>query len=167
MIDNSPNNSITINGYKCVKDKNGEYCIGGDKYYDSLVTISPNQEYEKGNELRSTITMGRFSEMPLGQINVSNLKDRSGVQTIALTSLGKQYAGNTILDNAINFHYNDPQTDKERQLSVQQVLTMLDSLEIELTPTENMEMLKGKKQYLQAELAKVNEQLKQQENQQR
>lgn len=167
MIDNSPNNSITINGYKCVKDKNGEYCIGGDKYYDSSVTISPNRKLGKDNELRRTITMGRFSEMPLGQIDVSTIKDRSRVQTIALTSLNKQYAGNTILENAINFHYNDPQTDKEKQLSVQQVLAMLDSLEIKLTPTENMEMLKGKKQYLQAELAKVNEQLRQQETQQK
>lgn len=170
MIDNSPNNTTTINGYKCKKDKNGEYFIGYNdtRYYNSLVTISPNQENKRNNEVSSKILMGRLSDMMiLGQINVSNIKERNAVETIASNSLSKQYANNTILENAINFHYNDPQTEKRKQVSVQQVLTMLNDLEIELTPTENMEMLKGKKQYLQDELAKVNEQLKQQEAQQK
>lgn len=150
MIDNSPNNTTTINGYKCKKDKNGEYFIGhNDRYFDSLVTISPNQKHRRKDEnhiLTSSISMGRLSEIPLGKIRISNIKEMNEVETIAGGSLSKEYANNTILENAMNFHYNNPQTEKEKQLSIQRVLMMLKDLEIELTPTENMEILKVEKE---------------------
>lgn len=86
------------------------------------------------------------------------------MSTIGFNRVGSKYGKNTIIENAINFQYNDPETDKERELSVQIILVMLKKLGVELTSEENMAMLRGKKQYLEAQLAEVNIELEQRDS---
>ena len=67
----------------------------------------------------------------------------------------------------MNIHYVDPEADKDLRQAIHSVLLMFNDLGVELTPTENMEMLRAKKQLLEEQLAQINKELAQKETQQR
>lgn len=132
-----------------------------------MIEIKPERDIrtDTGTARQKSISYSR--DFPLGDIRVSNDPEFTGFRTIGLNSIGEEYGKNTVLENALNFHYNNSDTDKEKQLKVQQYLIMLKDLGLELTPTENMAMLRGKKQYLEEQLAEVNKELAQKESQQK
>lgn len=165
-INNSPKGIIDINGYSCKKSSRG-YSIGVNEYGIGMIGIRPEREIKTDTGTAKQKSISYSGEFPLGDIRVSDDPEFTGVRTIGLNSLGKDFGNNTILENALNFHYQDSNTDKEREIKVQQYLVMLRDLGVELTPTENMAMLRGKKQYLEAQLAEVNKELAQKESEQK
>lgn len=167
IIDKSGKKETVINGYICRKNEDGDYEIGCKKgKYGGLINLSSLTRKDT-REVQHKIEVVSYSPlMPLGSVQTSNIRENNRMTTIALGDIGIKHGGNTILENAMTFQYNDPQTDKIRQAVLRQVLMMLGDLRVELTPTEKMEMLKGKKQYLENELAKVDEQIRQQDPQQ-
>jgi len=160
-INSSPNGKIEINGYTCKKSSSG-YKIGTDEYGLAMIEIS-----SESNASRKQKFILYLKDIPLGGVRVSTNPGNMEVTTIGFKPLGKEYGKNTVLENALNFHYQNPDIDKERQLAVQQYLVMLEDLGLELTPTENMAMLRGKKQYLEEQLAEVNKELAQKESQEK
>lgn len=165
-INASPDGKIEINGYTCKKSSRG-YSIGTDKYGIGMIEIKPERDIKTDTGITRQKSISYSKDFHLGDISVSNNPDFTQFNTIGLDSIGEKYGKNTILENALNFHYNNPDTDKEKQLKVQQYLIMLKDLGLELTPTENMAMLRGKKQYLEAQLAEVNKELAQKESEQK
>lgn len=165
-INASPDGKIEINGYTCKKNSRG-YSIGTDEYGIGMIEIKPERDIrtDTGTAKQKSILYSR--EFPLGDIRVSDHPEYTGVRTIGLNSLGKNFGNKTILENALGFHYHDADTDKEREIRIQQYLVMLRDLGVELTPEENMAMLRGKKQYLEEQLAEVNKELAQKEAQQK
>lgn len=151
---------IDINGYTCKKSSRG-YSIGTNKYGIGMIEIYIEGEIKKdtGTIKQNAISYSR--EFPLGDIRVYNNPDFNEFNTIGLNSLEKDFGDNTILENALIFHYQNPNTDKEREIKIQQYLVMLRDLGVELTPTENMAMLRGKKQYSEEQLAETNKELAQ------
>ena len=172
QLDSNPNAIISINGHKCKKEKSGTYNIGlnGENEQIAMISISPNMTGKRydGRQYHSR-NMIFFGEnvFPFGNIHVSSIDDDSRVVTAGLNDLDKSCSKNTIIENAMNIHYVDPEADKDLRQAIHSVLLMFNDLGVELTPTENMEMLRAKKQLLEEQLAQINKELAQKETQQR
>ena len=172
QLDNNPNAIININGHKCKKERSGTYNIGlhGEKDQIAMISISPDltgKRYD-GKQYHSK-NMMFFGEniFPFGNISVSSIDDDSRVVTAGLNDLDKSRSKNTIIENAMNIHYVDPEAEKELRQAIHSVLLMFNDLGIELTPAENMEMLRAKKQLLEEQLAQINKELAEKEAQQK
>jgi len=166
-INNSQDNKITLNGYTCLKRKDGTYVLGqgNDEYFlGSMVRIGHQKTSEGTLEKIEYSGTGLVSY--LGRIEMSDKKSRYVSSLKPFDEMGEDYSG-TIIENAMQLNHSNAEVDRDRQESVKQQLYMLSSLGIELNPDEKMHMLKCKKEDLETELAQVNEQLKEQESQQK
>lgn len=166
-INNSQDNKITLNGYTCLKRKDGTYVLGqgNDEYFlGSMVRIGHQKTSEGTLEKIEYSGTGLVSY--LGRIEMSDKKSRYVSSLRPFDEMGEDYSG-TVIENAMHLNHRSEEVDRDRQKSVKQQLYMLSALGIELTPDEKMHMLKCKKEDLETELAQVNEQLKEQESQQK
>ncbi len=171
-IDASPNHIITVNGYTCLRDKFGNYQIGAFedtipgtnmKMHGGMITIEPGL-----NGSKKGIWYSIPHQMDLGTVQVSDDIESRTMNTIGYRAINPQRdGGNTILENAMKCHFKNPDSEKKREICIQLELEMLKSLNVQLTPEENMAMLRGKKQYLEEQLAEVDKELAQKESQQK
>lgn len=172
QLDNNPNAIININGHKCKKEKSGIYNIGlhGEKDSIYMISIMPNlagKKYDGRQYQKKNMIFFGENVFPFGSITVSSIDEDSSVVTAGLSKLDESRSKNTMIENAMNIHYVNPEADKDLRLAIHQVLLMLNDLGVELTPAENMEMLRAKKQFLEEQLAQINKELAQKESQQK
>lgn len=166
-INNSQDNKITLNGYTCLKRKDGTYVLGqgNDEYFlGSMVRIGHQKTSEGILEKIEYSGTGLVSY--LGRIEMSDKKSRYVSSLRPFEKMGEDFSG-TIIENAMHLNHNSQEVDRDLQKSIKQQLYMLSALGIELTPDENMHMLKCKKDDLETELGQVNEKLNQKDSQQK
>ncbi len=135
-IDNSPDHTVTINGYKCSKDSFG-YHLGIDKslpMIPELITITKTSKFNQINY------NGAHFIRPLGSIRISNDVNNRHFHTIGNSEITQENSERTILENAGYFHYLDDNLDKEKQIDLQFQLLMLKSLGIPLTEDEEKQI---------------------------
>ena len=136
-IDNSPNHTVTINGYKCSKDSFA-YHFGIDKNLPMMHELITLIESPKANQINYN---GAHFIRPLGSIKISNDVNYRHFHTIGNCEITQENSQRTILENASYFHYlDDANIDKEKQIDLQFQLLMLKSLGIPLTEDEEKQI---------------------------
>ena len=163
------------NGYLVKTFEEGDYTISNEHkriyidikkderlMYRTLGSFIGNISMSE-NEIDSTIY-----EIPFKNYNIKG--NTLLEMAIEYTTCGNPEAEKAFMDR--NIFYRDnigmiPEKQEEYAQQVKEILYMLSDLGIELTPTEKMYMLRCKKEDLESELAKINEQIRQQEAEQK